>query len=356
MAAVQFILNSANHAEFQQRVFNKAATCCKRYHKFGLTHLVQTAAQFAAETKDTVTGISIVKPTNVRPDDLAVNASSAARAAHTDELNQYEKIEDVSSELHVFILTLMSPADICSISDPITSTRRLTCLNLMELMSVKYNTLDAEVLKSLKDSLKQPIGNMEALDTLVSSHIMTYAKLGDAGTEFVISAYDKFTNLVDALSVRAEFLDVIKSYKTHTPAPINQTFDSLVLYLRAQAPNIQRSAISVGYGNPASAQANSAVSTQMSTLQAEVLRLTSELAAAKQVSQANKSGTKKSQQADSYCWVHGTVRFYSHDGIGGLACNAMKGVHAQKYTDAQRAAKTANDIPGITGCTKVYGK
>ena len=67
-------------------------------------------AQFAAETKDAVTGNSIGKPTNNRPDDLAGNASSAVRAAHTDELNQYEKIEDVSSELHIFILALMSPA------------------------------------------------------------------------------------------------------------------------------------------------------------------------------------------------------------------------------------------------------
>ena len=355
MTTAPLILDVRNHAEFQQLVFNKAANSCKRYHRFGLTHLVQTDAQYAAETRDSTTGNSQAKPTNIRPDDLAGTATTAVRAEHTEKLNQYEKVEDVTSEIHTFILSLMSPADICAISDPITSTRRLSCLNIMELMAVKYNTLDAMVLKSLKDSLKQPIGSMESLDTLVSTHIMTYAKLDDAGEEFSTMAYEKFTNLVEALATRAEYIDVIKSYKTLTPAPINQTFDSFVTYLRAQAPNIQRTAAAVGYGNPTPAQANSAVSTQLASLQAEVLRLSVELVAAKKSGKSG-GGVKRTQQADCYCWVHGTVKFYSHDGVGGLACNAMKGVHASKYTDAQRAAKSANDIPGATGCTKVYGK
>ena len=354
-AATVFILDKTNYADFEQKVFNNASKRCKRYYKNGLAHLVQTNLQFAAETMDATTGVSILKPVNDRPDDIASNAKGSVRTEHTDKMNQYEKIEDTSAEVHEFILSLLCPADILAISDPVTSTRKLTCLNIMELMNAKYNTLDAEVLKSLKDKLKEPIASSETVDELVSRHIVIYAKLAAAGTEFTSSVYEKFTNLVDALSMRPEFCDVIKSYKITTPAPLNQTFEALVIYFREQAPNIQRSAAAVGYS--ASAQANSATSVKISSLEAEITRLGKELAAAnRKISQGNTGGGKMPTQADCYCWVHGTIKFYSHDGVGGPACNAMKGANAAKYTDAQRGAKSANDIPGSIGCTKIYGK
>ena len=136
---------------------------------------------------------------------------------------------------------------------------------------------------------------------------------------------------------------------------VNQTFESLVIYFREQAPSIQRSAAAVRYS--ASAQANSVTSVKISSLEAEITRLGKELAAAnRKISQGNTGGGKMPTQADCYCWVHGTIKFYSHDGVGGPACNAMKGANAAKYTDAQRGAKSANDIPGSIGCTKIYGK
>ena len=337
-----------NFSQWLIAVQELAASYCRSiYGAYGLLHYVLTTAEWDLEHTNNGDATK-QKPLHQLPATPHGVQSAPNISMYERKLKDFSKEADEVAELRFLVIDSLGEQNISHITEGTNVLRKHTLLHIIVSMRAKHNVLTTSQLDEVRDTLKMSLDDTNKLETLISRHRNTHSQLAEQGSFTTLSEIQKLEYLIGAIQHIPAVAGAIIDYRKSHPVASTQTFNALTTYLIEQVPNMLPSAKAAGYAASAAAVADA----KYDALAAQLAELTATI---KKMGKPSSSGGAKSIPGlpDCYCYVHGTLKGTSHDGLGGIACNTMK-ANPTKYTTAMRSAKSHTDVAG--GCTKIYGQ
>ena len=329
---------AANFLEFTKELCDFAATLCTQYYEYGLLHLLLTQQQWEEQTT-----VGNERPINGLRPELKASPNSSDLRKYNEALDKFQKVALGTSLLKQTLLTGIGSDNVAAISDPVTSTRKLSIEQIMVQVTTLIGTPTAAVIEGYQAALELPIGELETFECFITKHIMLHTKLQMAGV--AVPAFNKVSLLGKAISSRPELAEAAKMYKISTPQPLDQNFLSMCTYIKRQAPNMSATTKSAGYAGGAFAGGVTESDT-IRELREEIKQLRSEL-------RQSKAGTGATQQLPQQCYCY----FHGYDkGHWGSVCKRMENSTSPVYTVAQKAAKKHSEVEGGSIARGAYTK
>ena len=335
-------LSYNNYPQWKRELFTLYASQAQDISDLGLQDVLMNDAQYliAAGTAD--------RPNRSVPADLPGNASGAAVSSHNRQCNNIAIVKKLLADLKVVLLDSIGLANVQKLRDPAHDTRKLTELEIVQAMGVKYGAINSATLSEWRAQLARPIAPAIELDDFLSYHKNLHDNFAEVKQD--MSEYAKIDAVASALSTRPAAMLALQQYRVDNPDLHDQTYKDLSAYLELQAPNMVVSAASMNYSALAVAQDFDALVADAvaKALPAAVAAALAPFAAAMHASPPAATTTARTKlqvkSTHKYCYRHG------YCGHLGTDCDIL--TTDPKYNKAMINAKDHNAVPGSS--TRVY--
>ena len=288
---------------------------CQDLYPHGLLDLLLDDAAWLA-----LNGIAD-RPLRTNPPEPADNAAAPIVAYFNRRCVNNGRSLGLKADLKILLFESIGEVNVLCLRDPITHTRNLTELQIMEAMHVKYSQPSTDTLAMWRSMLATNITDSMDIDEFLAHQKHVHDNF--AAVLQPISEADKIVAAVKALLPRTAAGMAITKYKMDAPNVALQTFDNFSKFLILQVPNMDVSTSSMNYASHTSAA-------DFDTRVAEAV--TKALAPFAALMQSQVAPVRTARRSTHYCYLHG---YCFHPGS---TCTVMKAA-PKEYTKAMCAAK-----------------